>query len=99
MLGASCHAYCHKVCRSVRKCTEVKTAKSVCTEVYRSVRVLRRLNGVQEVASSNRGPELGEAHVAAPISKKRATMRAFAPVNVTVSASLVSGRERFRLAS
>ncbi len=34
------------------ECTEVKTAQSVCTEVYRSVRVLRGLNGVQEVASS-----------------------------------------------
>jgi hypothetical protein len=45
-MASHCHAYCHRVCRSVLKCTEVKTAKSVCTEVYRSVRVLRRLNGV-----------------------------------------------------
>ena len=48
----TCHASCHRVRRRVLECTEVKTAKSVCTEVYRSVRVLRRLNGVQEVASS-----------------------------------------------
>jgi len=48
----TCHAYYHRVRRSVLQCTEVKTAQSVCTEAYRSVRVLRRLNGVQEVASS-----------------------------------------------
>ena len=70
----NCHAYCHRVCRSVRKCTEVKTAKSVCTEVYRSVWALRRLNGVQEVASSvaeqSEDAKRPELHLAAPISRK-----------------------------